>query len=308
MLVNESQTPLVSVIMNCYNGGKFLKEAIDSIYAQTYSNWEIIFWDNASTDDSACIANSYDDRLKYHLALETTSLGEARGLALKKITGEYISFLDCDDIWLPKKLYEQIEIMENNKEYKMCYGGGLVIDESGILKDKHLPRASSGDVFKHQLTKFEIPMNSVLIRSDIPLTFNNSLEYSPDYDLMLNIASRYKVFVIRDYLIKYRIVSGSLTFNKSHRWWIERKYTLDSIFTEFPDIMLKYPEEHRQAYAKVGYYKARHLFMINEWKKAVFILSESKFISIKFFLLYVISLFGVHVWNYIHSKYSFYNK
>ena len=111
MLANESQTPLVSIIMNCYNGEKFLKEAIDSIYAQTYSNWEIIFWDNASTDDSACIAKSYDDRLKYHLAQETTPLGEARDLALKKINGKYISFLDCDDIWLPKKLkfFEELE-------------------------------------------------------------------------------------------------------------------------------------------------------------------------------------------------------
>ena len=84
MVVHESQTPLVSIIMNCYNGAKFLEEAIDSIYTQTYSNWEIVFWDNASTDDSASIAKSYDDRLKYHLALETTPLGEARDLALKK--------------------------------------------------------------------------------------------------------------------------------------------------------------------------------------------------------------------------------
>ena len=60
--------PLVSIIMNCYNSERFLKEAIDSVYAQTYSNWEIIFWDNASTDDSATIANSYDERLKYYFA------------------------------------------------------------------------------------------------------------------------------------------------------------------------------------------------------------------------------------------------
>ena len=126
--------------MNCYNGEKFLKEAIDSIYAQTYSNWEIIFWDNASSDNSACIARSYDNRLKYHLAQETTPLGDARDQALQKITGEYISFLDCDDIWLPKKLHEQIEILENNNEYDMCYGGGLVIDERGVLIKKHLPR------------------------------------------------------------------------------------------------------------------------------------------------------------------------
>ena len=90
MVALESQTPLVSIILNCYNGAKYLEEAIDSIYAQTYSNWEIIFWDNASTDESASIAKSYDDRLKYHQALETTPLGAARDLALKKITGKLL--------------------------------------------------------------------------------------------------------------------------------------------------------------------------------------------------------------------------
>ena len=65
--------PLVSVIMNCYNGQKYLKEAIDSIYKQTYKNWEIIFWDNFSKDASAKIAKSYDYRVKYFLPAETTS-------------------------------------------------------------------------------------------------------------------------------------------------------------------------------------------------------------------------------------------
>ena len=60
----EKDAPLVSVIMNCFNGEKYLHEAIDSVYAQSYHNWEIIFWDNASTDDSACIAKTYDNKLK----------------------------------------------------------------------------------------------------------------------------------------------------------------------------------------------------------------------------------------------------
>jgi len=92
--------PLVSVVMNCYNSDSFLKEAIESVYNQTYSNWEIIFWDNASTDNSANIAKSYDERIKYYLAPKTTPLGEARNLALSYTTGEYVAFLDCDDIWI----------------------------------------------------------------------------------------------------------------------------------------------------------------------------------------------------------------
>ena len=102
--------PLVSIVVNCYNGEQFLKEAINSIYTQTYSNWEIIFWDNVSTDDSATIAQSYDKRLKYHLAHQTTPLGKARALAAGKARGKYLAFLDCDDLWLDSKLENQIEI------------------------------------------------------------------------------------------------------------------------------------------------------------------------------------------------------
>ena len=62
--MEDKVTPLVSVIMNCYNSDRYLKEAIDSVYMQSYPNWEIIFWDNASTDRSSEIAKSYNDKLK----------------------------------------------------------------------------------------------------------------------------------------------------------------------------------------------------------------------------------------------------
>ena len=65
------QPPAVSIIMNCFNSGKHLKEAIDSVFSQSFSDWEIIFWDNLSRDDSALIANGYDRRLKYFLELST---------------------------------------------------------------------------------------------------------------------------------------------------------------------------------------------------------------------------------------------
>src|SRR3989338_6378909 len=102
------QEPLVSVIMNCYNGEQYLREAIDSVYAQTYKNWEIIFWYNASTDDTQRIATSYDSRLKYFRADVNTPLGQARNMALKKATGIYIAFLDSDDVHLPCALQRQV--------------------------------------------------------------------------------------------------------------------------------------------------------------------------------------------------------
>ena len=80
--------------MNCYNGEKYLREAIDSIYAQSYENWEIIFWDNCSTDSSAEIAKSYDEKIKYFTVSSKLELGEARKLATEHARGKYLAFLD----------------------------------------------------------------------------------------------------------------------------------------------------------------------------------------------------------------------
>ena len=100
---------LVSVIMNCHNGEAFLREAIQSVLKQKYKKWELIFWDNNSRDASAQIFKSYKDkRLKYYFRKKKVSLYESRNSAIKKAKGEFIAFLDQDDIWLPNKLFLQI--------------------------------------------------------------------------------------------------------------------------------------------------------------------------------------------------------
>ena len=116
MMPNSHTPPNISVIMNCFNGEKYLREAIDSIYAQTYPNWEIIFWDNASSDNSSRIANSYDKKLKYYRSDKNTRLGEARVNALEKALGDYVAFLDVDDIFLPFMLEEQLNTFNNSTE------------------------------------------------------------------------------------------------------------------------------------------------------------------------------------------------
>ena len=104
-----SKQPLVSIIMNCYNGEDYLPESIQSVLSQNYKNWELIFWDNKSEDKSAEIFKSYKDkRLKYFYADEHTSLYKARNLAIKKSQGDFIAFLDTDDLWDKKKLESQI--------------------------------------------------------------------------------------------------------------------------------------------------------------------------------------------------------
>ena len=115
---NIENQNLISIIMNCYNGEQFLRKSIESVLSQTYKNWELIFWDNRSKDDSAKIFKSHNDkRFKYFMADEHTSLYKARNLAINKSAGEFISFLDTDDVWDEKKIELQEIKMHDKKLY-----------------------------------------------------------------------------------------------------------------------------------------------------------------------------------------------
>ena len=110
----ELNKPLVSVIVNCFNGEKYLKEALASVLNQSYENWEIIFWDNQSNDKSSIIFKSYKDkRFKYYYASQHTLLYDARNQAIEKSSGDFIAFLDTDDFWEKNKLELQMPFFED---------------------------------------------------------------------------------------------------------------------------------------------------------------------------------------------------
>lgn len=255
----HSSKVMVSVIMNCYNSDRFLKEAIDSIYSQEYDNWEIIFWDNCSSDNSAAVAKSYDSRLKYYLADKHTALGAARNLAVSKAKGKYIAFLDCDDVYLPNKLALQVYQMEKYG-YALSYGSAIIIGESGAEIRREVVRSRSGNVFGRLLTRYEINIQTAVIRRNIlvdeQLNFDESMSYCPDYKLFMEIALRHDVGVVRDFLVKYRIVQGSLSQKTIDLAPIEIKYSLDSISSAKGFSSNKYEKQLGKAYKKLLYYNA----------------------------------------------------
>lgn len=123
------QKPLVSCIVIFWNAGEqFFREAIESIFAQTYDNWELFLVDDGSTDISTAIAlefcQKYPERVRYleHEEHQNRGMSAARNLGIKHAQGEYVAFLDADDIWLPTKLAEQVPILKSNPEAAMLYG------------------------------------------------------------------------------------------------------------------------------------------------------------------------------------------
>jgi len=211
-----SKPPLVSIVMNCYNGEKYLQEAINSIYAQSYQNWEIIFWDNNSNDDSAEIATSFDKKLRYYKSQSTTPLGKARTQAVNKAKGEYLAFLDCDDLWHTKKIEKQIDKIMNNQDVGLIYCKTNFISEDGEIISKYSKKKSlvQGDIFEELANHNFIPFVSVLMPLKIYYEcggFPDSFENSTDYYLFLNIAYRYKILAIQEPCCDYRIHSNNLS-------------------------------------------------------------------------------------------------
>ena len=92
--------PLVSIVVNCHNGEKYLKDCINSAFNQSYKNWEIIFWNNCSSDNSLDIIKNYKNKkIKKFYSKKLLKLYKARNLAIQKAKGKYIAFLDVDDYW-----------------------------------------------------------------------------------------------------------------------------------------------------------------------------------------------------------------
>jgi len=213
--------PLVSVIMNCHNSARYLPQALDSVYQQTFKDFEVIFWDNMSTDSSGKIAQSYGEPLKYFRGEEFLPLGAARNAAIEKATGKYIAFLDCDDIWLPEKLDKQVELLDSNKELGLVYSDSYVIDGNGELIEGTYfsnKKPVRGSAFKELFQSNSIPLLTAIITKEALNKvggFNPRYEIAEEYDLWLRMAEYYPIDFIEQPLAKYRVHSESVSQKKA---------------------------------------------------------------------------------------------
>ena len=239
--------PLVSILMNCFNGEKYLREAIDSIIRQTYQNWELVFWDNQSTDKSKAIFDSYQDiRLKYHYAPEHTDLGGGRANAFKYLVGDYIAVLDTDDIWLPSKLEKQIQLF-SNPNIGIVISDTLFFNETDgrELYNKNFP--PEGDVFRELLTGYFVSLETLMLRKSVvdrlDYGFDADFSFIADFDLVLRSAKISKLAICKEVLAKWRVHEASdswkssVSFSEERERWIEKQAKQD------PGFLDKYKKE-----------------------------------------------------------------
>lgn len=204
-----SKPPLVSVTVCIYNGEACLSEALHSVLAQTFTNFELICLDDGSRDRSADIVRAMrDPRIRYEYQ-ENRGLGAARRRCIELAAGKYVALLDQDDVWLPTKLERQIRFLESHHEYGLVYSDCLVIDGNGQVIKRHSQqvRPVYGHVLAELLLSSPIMVSTTIFPRTVLEAVGSFRDYRmcEEYDLFLRVAARYPIGYLEEPLAKYRV-------------------------------------------------------------------------------------------------------
>ena len=192
------QNPAVSVIIPTYNRAGWVCQAIDSVLAQEYKDFEIIVVDDGSVDDTQMRLFGYKNKIRVHTQ-KNKGVSAARNAGISMAGGDLIAFLDSDDLWLPKKLSVQTDFFQKHKDAMICQTEELWIRNGRRVNPKKRHKKLSGMIYEPSLDLCLVSPSAVMIRSvlfDITGNFDESLPACEDYDLWLRISCRFPVYLI----------------------------------------------------------------------------------------------------------------
>lgn len=212
--------PLVSVVIGTYNRESYIQSTLDSVFDQTYQNLEVIVVDDASTDGTVEALRSYGDRIRL-VSLEKNSGLPAvpRNVGAQQAKGDFLAFLDSDDLWLPEKIEKQVKAMKAQPDWGLCHTVTQVIDHEGKpLRIRHEGNFPSYEcnlleaLFEHCF----ITLSSCIIRTDIYWSFGGFNEDSiwkagEDLELFIRLAKHHGVGAVNEILTQYRIDNRSIS-------------------------------------------------------------------------------------------------
>lgn len=224
----------ISVIMPVYNCEKFLKHTVRSVLEQTYENWELIIVDDASTDNSLLEARYYeaeDDRIKVFAMPQNSGVSACRNFALERADGDYVAFLDSDDLWSKYKLEKQLVFMQRH-DAALSHTSYAFMNERGeVMKNGKVNVDVDVDLPRYMKTT-QIGMSSVMIdRRKIPdVVFPKDRELCEDARVWMKFMREgHKFYGLNEVLLLYRVRDGQLSRNKVkmaqntlRRYWNEK--------------------------------------------------------------------------------------
>jgi glycosyltransferase involved in cell wall biosynthesis len=228
---NFLDSPLVSIIIPCYNGTDFIEEAIASSLAQDYQNIEIIVVDDGSADDSADKISRYPVRY-FHAHHEGVSAARNRGV--RECGGEYIIFLDSDDRLLPHTVSVGVSILADYPEHCMAVGAHHIISRSGEFISRRDKMFATTDHYAHFLkSNFIECTSSAILRRHIAARvgwFDTALQAAEDYDFYLRLAREYPIICHTHVVTEYRLHQK----NASHKSALMLTTTLRVVRAQLP--------------------------------------------------------------------------
>lgn len=220
---------LVSIIMPNYNGAKYLQETLNSVLAQSYTNWELLFVDDCSTDNSLEIVQAIqDERIRILKNENNSGAAKSRNYALCEAKGKWIAFLDSDDLWTPEKLEKQIAFMETNA-YVFTFTDYALVDKEDKIITVYKPKKDNCS-YKDILQHCYIGCSTVMYDKDAlgEISMPEKAIKREDFACWLMILKKTeKAYCLHESLMQYRIHKGSVSSNKTkmvkYQWNVYRK-------------------------------------------------------------------------------------
>ncbi|MBP0005309.1 MAG: glycosyltransferase [Cyanobacteria bacterium SBC] len=228
----------ISVIIPVYNGEKTIRSTIESVLSQTFSDFELIVIDDGSTDKTVEIAKSIDDSRISIFSFPNAGQAESRNRGVKLSSGEYVSFVDADDLWTQDKLEAQLRELTDNPDAAVAYSWTDHVDERGRFFRNGPHLKFEGDVYKKLIVNDFVGSGSnVLIRKSTFVEvggFETSLPPAEDWDLWVRLAAKHPFVVIPKTQIHYRTLTQSASFNVAKMEASSLK-VIDRIFEAAPE-------------------------------------------------------------------------
>jgi glycosyltransferase involved in cell wall biosynthesis len=200
-----------------YNGEKTIKQTIESVFQQTFTDWELIVIDDNSQDSTLEIVHSFQDSRLKVFTYPNSGVSASRNRGITQATGEFISFLDADDLWTPDKLESQLKTLQENPQAGVAYSWTDWIDESGKFLRNGGHITVNGNAYQQLLVRdfIESGSNPLIRRQAFHEVggFDEKLAHGEDWDMWLRLASRYEFVTVPSPQILYRISPQSASFN-----------------------------------------------------------------------------------------------
>jgi glycosyltransferase involved in cell wall biosynthesis len=253
----NTEKPLVSVIIPTYNSASYIVESLQSIFKQSYENFEIIVIDDGSTDNTEEVLQPYQKVIRY-IKKANAGPSSARNLGINLARGEFIAFQDADDLWLPDKLQLQLDYFKAHPQVGVVFTGSHRFDAQGVV-DSNIRKGvtiPTGMIFNEILTSHFIAMPSVMVRKsclDEVGLFEEALIGNEDFNLYLRLARKFPFGFVNKVLVHIRLHANNLSDNLEQMCEDEIK-NLEKIARMFPDAAIPKRQLTGRIYARFGKY------------------------------------------------------